>query len=171
MTQSAANPSSTNAISRCTHRYANGRRCRISSGPNPNFCRLHSNLPQNLPDPAQIAAILSADLDDFTSALQVNDFLSRLLLLLAQDKISTRRAAVLAYITNQIIRTLAVIAKEENDPDNTQMINCNGDYCRDHDVTFKRKTVIMDMCRPDFSGGANPQDTPATQVTSELKPK
>jgi hypothetical protein len=64
--------------------------------------------------PAEIASTLTANLDDFTSAAQINDFLSRLLLLLAQDKISTRRAAVLAYITNQLLRTLPAIAKEEN---------------------------------------------------------
>jgi hypothetical protein len=61
-----------------------------------------------------IASTLTVNLDDFTSAAQINDFLSRLLLLLAQDKISTRRAAVLAYITNQLLRTLPAIAKEED---------------------------------------------------------
>ena len=66
------------------------------------------------PDPAEIASTLTANLDDFTSAAQINNFLSRLLLLLAQDKIATRRAAVLAYITNQLLRTLHAIAKEEN---------------------------------------------------------
>lgn len=151
MTQSTANPSFTNAISRCTHRYANGRRCRISAGPHPNFCSLHARLPQNLPDPAQIASTLTADLDDFTSALQINDFLSRLLLLLAQDKISTRRAAVLAYITNQIIRTLAAIAKEDDDPGKSMVITCKGDYCRDRDINFPRNSIVFDAPRPDYS--------------------
>ena len=161
MTQSTANPSSTNAIPRCTHRYANGRRCRISAGPNPNFCPLHARLPQNLPDPAEIAATLIANLDDFTSALQVNDFLSRLLLLLAQDKISTRRAAVLAYITNQIIRTLAAIAKEDDDPKNSTVIHCKGDYCRDRDINFPRNSFVLDMPRPDYSKYDAARNNPA----------
>ena len=59
-------------------------------------------------------SINECNLDDFTSAAQINDFLSRLLLLLAQDKISTRRAAVLTYITSQLLRTLPAIDKEEN---------------------------------------------------------
>jgi hypothetical protein len=90
-------------------------RCRLIGFGSQPFCPKHTRpvaLPQ--PDPAEIASTLTANLDDFTSAAQINDFLSRLLLLLAQDKISTRRAAVLAYITNQLLRTLPAIAKEEN---------------------------------------------------------
>jgi len=115
MTQSASNPSFINNSARCIHLYPNGRRCRLSATtPNSHFCPAHDRLPQNQPEPAEIASTLTANLDDFTSAAQINDFLARLLLLLAQDKISTRRAAVLAYITNQLLRTLPAIAKEEN---------------------------------------------------------
>jgi hypothetical protein len=57
---------------------------------------------------------LTADLKEFRSAIPINDFLARLLLLLAQDKISPRRAAVLAYITNQLLRTLPAIDRELN---------------------------------------------------------
>jgi hypothetical protein len=115
MTHSASKPSVINNSARCVHFYPNGRRCRLSvQAPNSHFCPAHTRLPQNEPDPAEIASTLTADLDDFTSAAQINNFLSRLLLLLAQDKISTRRAAVLAYITNQLLRTLPAIAKEEN---------------------------------------------------------
>jgi hypothetical protein len=115
MTQSASKPSFINNSARCIYLYPNGRRCRLYTGNgNPNFCPAHAPLPANQPDPAEIASTLTANLDDFTSAAQINNFLSRLLLLLAQDKISTRRAAVLAYITNQLLRTLPAIAKEEN---------------------------------------------------------
>jgi len=114
MTHSATKPSFINNSARCVHFYPNGRRCRLSAtNPNSHFCPAHTRLPQNHPDPAETST-LTANLDDFTSAAQINDFLSRLLLLLAQDKISTRRAAVLAYITNQLLRTLPAIAKEEN---------------------------------------------------------
>jgi len=57
------------------------------------FCAAHDRLPQNQPEPAEIASTLTSNLDDFTSAAQINDFLARLLLLLA-------------YITNQLLRTL-----------------------------------------------------------------
>jgi hypothetical protein len=115
MTQQTANSRFINNSARCTHRFANGRRCRLYvTNVNPHFCPTHTPLPVNQSNPAEIASTLTANLDDFTSAAQINDFLSRLLLLLAQDKISTRRAAVLAYITNQLLRTLPAIAKEEN---------------------------------------------------------
>ena len=115
MTYSASKPSFINNSARCVHLYPNGRRCRLSAtNLNSYFCPAHARLPQNPPDPADVASTLTANLNDFTSAAQINDFLSRLLLLLAQDKISTRRAAVLAYITNQLLRTLPAIAKEES---------------------------------------------------------
>ena len=115
MTQQTANSRFINNSARCTYRFPNGRRCRLYvTAVNPNFCPAHAPLPANQHDPAEIASTLTANLDDFTSAAQINDFLSRLLLLLAQDKISTRRAAVLAYINNQLLRTLPTIAKEEN---------------------------------------------------------
>jgi hypothetical protein len=117
MTHSASKPNFINNSARCVHFYPNGRRCRLSAtNLNSHFCPAHTRLPQNLPDPAEIASTLTANLDDFTSAAQINDFLSRLLLLLAQDKISARRAAVLAYITNQLLRTLPAIAKENDEP-------------------------------------------------------
>lgn len=115
MTPQFAKPSSINNSARCNHRFPNGMRCRLFGFGNQPFCPKHTQLaPPPSPEPAEIASTLTANLDDFTSAAQINDFLSRLLLLLAQDKISTRRAAVLAYITNQLLRTLPAIAKEEN---------------------------------------------------------
>ena len=115
MTLQLAKPSSINNSARCNFRFPNGMRCRLVGFGSQPFCPRHTQPaapPQ--PEPAEIASTLTANLDDFTSAAQINNFLSRLLLLLAQDKISTRRAAVLAYITNQLLRTLPAIAKEEN---------------------------------------------------------
>ena len=127
MTQSASKPSFINNSARCIFLYPNGRRCRLSATtPNSHFCPAHTRLPQNQPEPAEVASTLTANLDDFTSAAQINNFLSRLLLLLAQDKISTRRAAVLAYITNQLLRTLPAIAKEENSEGTTIIFDMPG---------------------------------------------
>src|SRR6185369_5826704 len=122
MSQQIANSRFINNSARCIYLYPNGRRCRLyPTALNPNFCPAHTPLPPNHPGAAEIASALTVNLNDFTSASQINDFLSRLLLLLAQDKISTRRAAVLAYITNQLLRTLPAIAKEE-DSEPTQII-------------------------------------------------
>jgi hypothetical protein len=105
------------AFSRCRHTYANGKRCLL---PPPDkdsaFCGRHAKLPQNQADPddaSDSSADLTAGLTEFTSAEPVNEFLSRLLLLLGQNRISPRRAAVLAYIATQILRTIAAMDSED----------------------------------------------------------
>ena len=114
MTQQAQ-PSSTNNSNRCNHRFANAMRCRLlTPDADSLYCASHAKLPENQPECSDTAARLTADLKEFRSAISINDFLARLLLLLAEEKISPRRAAVLAYITNQLLRTLPAIAKEEN---------------------------------------------------------
>ena len=116
MTPQFAKSSSINDSTRCNYRFPNGMRCRLLGFGTQPFCPRHTQPAAPAPEPAEIASTLTANLDDFTSAAQINNFLSRLLLLLAQDKISTRRAAVLAYITNQLLRTLPAIAKENDEP-------------------------------------------------------
>jgi hypothetical protein len=56
-------------------------------------------------------------LDDLKSAEQINEFLGKLLILVVQNRISARRAAVLTYITNQLLRSLVAITRQlESDP-------------------------------------------------------
>jgi hypothetical protein len=115
MTQRITKPSSINNSARCSYRFANGRRCRLSaSDVDSALCPSHARLPENQREPADTAASLTADLKEFRSAIPINDFLARLLLLLAENKISPRRAAVLAYITGQLLRTLPAIDREPN---------------------------------------------------------
>jgi hypothetical protein len=129
MTPQYAKSISINNSARCNHRFPNGMRCRLIGFGSQPFCPKHTQpAVARQPDPAEIASTLTAGLNDFTSAAQINDFLSRLLLLLAQDKISTRRAAVLAYITNQILRTLPAIAKEENAQPTGIIVDMPGPY-------------------------------------------
>ena len=150
MTQQTTKSGFINNSARCHHLFPNGRRCRLHpTTANPNFCPAHAPLPANQPDAAEIASTLTLNLNDFTSASQINDFLSRLLLLLAQDKISTRRAAVLAYITNQLLRTLPAIDRELNpkeDPNApVEIINDMLDYDygspRPQAVTYDARTA------------------------------
>jgi hypothetical protein len=129
MTQQTAKPNFLNTSARCTHRFANGKRCRLSaSNLDSPYCPSHAKLPENQAEPAQTAASLTADLKEFRSAIPINAFLARLLLLLAENKISPRRAAVLAYITNQLLRTLPAIDRELNpqeDPDAPVEVICD----------------------------------------------
>ncbi|MGB6429072.1 MAG: hypothetical protein WBF06_00690 [Candidatus Acidiferrales bacterium] len=52
--------------------------------------------------------------EEFTSASDVNQFLSKLVHLLAQDRISPRRGAVLIYGCNLLLHTLRAIERERD---------------------------------------------------------
>jgi len=96
---------------RCQHRFSNRTRCRkLVSHANPRFCPRHAALPENL-QPADLSAELLKDPDDLNGLDGIYDFLSRLIILQVQNRISTRRAAVLGYITNQLLRTFAAIKR------------------------------------------------------------
>src|SRR6266404_3188117 len=92
-------------------------------------------------------------------AAQINDFLARLLLLLAQDKISTRRAAVLAYITNQLLRTLPAIAKEVN-AEPTQIIFDMPGPDRDRNVPEQNPPQHAEVTNPATKHAANQEAVP-----------
>jgi hypothetical protein len=105
--------SSTTRHSRCRHFTANGRQCRLRVlDTHSGLCFRHAGLQNNQPADVDLTAMLSVPLGEFKNASQINDFLSKLLVLLAQNRISSRRAAVLAYITNQLLRTLTAIQDE-----------------------------------------------------------
>lgn len=113
MNAKSANSSVFNKDSRCHHRYPNGSRCRsLTTSSSADFCPSHAKLPQNEPIDADLTPLLTCTLDDFKSATQINDYLSNILILLTKGRVTARRAAVLAYITNQLLRTLPAIDKE-----------------------------------------------------------
>ena len=115
----------------CTHHTRNGR-CRLPvADPFTSLCAEHARRRLQRDKAAQLSADLIAGLTEFKSAVPINDFLSRLLLFQAQDRISPRRAAVMAYTCNLLLHTLPAIGKEVHSP--------NGEPQR----------IIIDMPRPD----------------------
>jgi hypothetical protein len=114
----------TNASPRCAHRFANGTRCRLlapgpagseGSAENPwsQFCPLHASLPDNQPQRLDLSDELIEGLGDLNSSEAINGFLDRLLRLFAQDRISTRRAAVFTYMAGQLLRTVAAMKEQQ----------------------------------------------------------
>ncbi|HEY2459170.1 MAG TPA: hypothetical protein VGI16_00095 [Candidatus Acidoferrum sp.] len=140
--------------SRCKHHFANSSRCRLlAATPSSKFCPQHAKLPQNQPELGDLSAALAEGLTEFKSATPINDFLSRLLLLLAQDRIAPRRAAVMAYITNQLLHTVACLRQEELDAlasEETQQV------------------IILDVPRPNRDQMPNPYQDPADLAASKL---
>jgi hypothetical protein len=157
MTVQSAKSSSINNSARCSYRFPNGMRCRLIGFAGQPFCPKHTQPATAPPQPtsAEIASTLTNNLDDFTSAEQINTFLSRLLLLLAKDQISTRRAAVLTYIASQLLRSVrAILAEEKREP--TQII-------------FDEPRPERDL--PDRSQDAPPQDNHADTNTLTRTPE
>ena len=113
MIENADNSNSLNELSRCRHRTVSGRRCRLRVlSAESHLCFRHAQLRQKKRHDADLACDLAGQLAEFTSAADINSFLSRLLLLEAHDRIAPRRAAVMAYTCNLLLRTLPAIGYE-----------------------------------------------------------
>ena len=120
-----AKSSLTRESARCAHRFANGSRCRLlvsdrqaqgdgfADSSQPLFCSLHASLPQNQPQRLDLSGDLVEGLGDLNSCDAINEFLDRLLRLFAQDRISTRRAAVFTYMAGQLLRSISAMKEEQ----------------------------------------------------------
>ncbi len=98
---------------RCTYRSSSGRQCRLAIfDPQSGLCaNHHADLKQN--ERADVANILFRDAQDFQTAQGINYSLRCLYWLVGKNRISSRRATVLAYISSLLLRTLPAIAAEE----------------------------------------------------------
>ncbi len=111
-------PQTANAIVlsvRCAHRSAGGRRCRLSvSDPRSAFCAQHRSQ-QLEEEAADHFSYLSRNFQYFQTAQGINYSLMNLYQLLAQNRISPRRAAVLSHICGLLLRTLPQIDADNED--------------------------------------------------------
>jgi hypothetical protein len=80
--------------------------------PGTGLCSDHARRRSKHDEASNLAAELVAGLSEFKSAVPINDFLSRLLRFQAHDRIHPRRAAVMAYTCNLLLRTLPAIEHE-----------------------------------------------------------
>ena len=99
-------------------------------------------LPSSPSDSEDLFAELLPELNEFSSGEDVQKFLARLVVQVTRGSISPRRAAVLGYLTNQLLHSHRAIDKEmENEPQ--QFIF---DLPRP-----KRNTVKENLCSPNFT--------------------
>jgi hypothetical protein len=117
------NPENSNAVTstiatskplHCQHRSASGRRfCRLPiSDPDSGLCFKHAAELQRDLDQADVAASLIGNVEEFRSAVDINHTLGELYKLQARNQISPRRAAVMAFTCNLLLRTLPAIQME-----------------------------------------------------------
>ncbi len=115
MTHKSANPNAINDPIRC-HRTSTGRRCRLRVvDPHAGLCFRHAQLRLEHLEIPDLSPDLVGSLTGFTSAADINQVLSKLLILLSQNRVSPRRAAVIAYISNLLLRTLPAIEHESDE--------------------------------------------------------
>lgn len=94
---------------RCAHRTAGGRQCRLlTSDAHSGLCPQHRAAQQQI-EAADHYLHLTTKFQYFQTAQGINFSLGNLYQLLAQNRISPRRAAVLAYINSLLLRTLPQI--------------------------------------------------------------
>jgi len=105
-----------NDRNRCQHRTPSGRQCRSSrSGSASALCTRHGNIEKHRRS-ADLTADLTVGRDTFLSAGAINRSLAELYTLLARNRVSPRRVAVLAYIGSLLLRTLSAIKQEQSSP-------------------------------------------------------
>jgi len=113
------------------------------------LCFRHAGL-QFQPSDEDLSTAFGGLLTGLQSACGIHDFLSQLTVLLVQNRISTRRAAILAYLGQTLLRTLPAI-QDELEPE-PQIIFDLPRPKRDDDISSKpdgcdRYTSEMDKSK------------------------
>ncbi len=108
---------------RCHYRFSNGKRCSLPGLESQSgFCSRHfhpvpASFPPSPSDSVDLSADLLPELSEFSSGADIRQFLARLLVQVTKGRVGPRRAAVLAYITNQLLHSHRAIQKEsDNEP-------------------------------------------------------
>ncbi len=106
----SANTCFTDDFARCQHRTPSGRRCKsTASAPNASLCYTHAQSQQKAKQAGDLSYVLLQNYQNFQTAQGVNFALANIYRLLAANRISPRRASVLAYINSLLLRTLPAI--------------------------------------------------------------
>lgn len=136
----------------CQHRFLTGRRCRLpifdaASG----LCTKHAAARQKDLDQADLAASLIGDNQEFRSAVVINHSLGELYKLQARNKITPRRASVMAYTANLLLRTLPAIEKELHPEEEFTRVDF-GDFSRPLDEQHYRSNLTLNTAQAPVSG-------------------
>jgi len=115
MTPESSSLATKSSLLHCQHRFPSRRFCRLPISDNGSgLCFKHANQQRKERDLAELTSALTGQAEDFQTAAGINHSLGELYKLLADNKIAPRRAAVLAYISNLLLRTLPAIDLENN---------------------------------------------------------
>lgn len=113
---SIINESSQNAAPRCQHRTLKGRCRQLATDSASTLCFDHARADCQARNDFTLLAPLVRKPKDFQSAKGINESLTVLHNLLAEGRISPRRAAVIAYVDSLILRTLTTVPERNEEP-------------------------------------------------------
>jgi len=99
-----SNPSN-DSSPRCQHRSLKGRCRQLATDSDGTLCFHHARAQRQAKDDFSLLTELVRKPDDFQSIEGINEDLAALHNLLAQGRISARRASVIAYIDSLLLRT------------------------------------------------------------------
>ncbi|MGB2590480.1 MAG: hypothetical protein WBG02_08935 [Candidatus Acidiferrum sp.] len=109
MKAQSTNRTTINEVTRCSHRTAAGRQCRqLSADSRSGLCAHHRDL-QRQKEADDLSQDLLARSQNFQTGQGINFALANIYRLLATNRISARRASVLAYINSLLLRTFPAI--------------------------------------------------------------
>jgi hypothetical protein len=104
---------------RCQYLSSSGRRCRSLSARDTsrasglsNFCVSHSQLEQQYINTKSVTKKLLGKMDNFRTAVAINDVLGRLFVLQAENRIPIRNAMALAYTAQVILSSIDAVREE-----------------------------------------------------------
>ena len=99
---------------RCQFTFADGRCCRMPRhADHSSLCLFHAREELQLREAQRLGAEISASLNgDFLTATDINHVLGKLFTALAQNRVSSRNAATLAYIGQLLLQSLPNVKKE-----------------------------------------------------------
>lgn len=102
------------ALNRCAFETSDGRRCRMPRNvAHPSLCLFHSREEMQLLESQSLGAELSSSLTGkFLTATDINFVLGKLFTALAQNRISQRNAATLAYVAQLMLHSLPNVKQE-----------------------------------------------------------
>ncbi|MGH9744405.1 MAG: hypothetical protein ACRD51_18850 [Candidatus Acidiferrum sp.] len=98
----------------CQFSFADGRRCRmLHSDGHPSLCLFHARAEQQLLESHQLGAEIASTISgEFSTATDINFVLGKLFTAVAQNRVPTRNAALLAYIGQLMLHSLSGVKEE-----------------------------------------------------------
>jgi hypothetical protein len=138
---------------RCQHRTRSGRQCRsVVAGANSSFCAAHADSEPG--DSEDFVVALTERACRFQNAQGINHSLGALYTLLAQGRISPRRASVLAYVSSLLIRSLTAIDNDRYPKAGRPGFNAYGERIAPADVDSAEEDSVEHEAECDSEAAA-----------------